>query len=120
MKSLIDLNRRSIIVLGFLFAIICISDSCKKSSDTQLTPGTNEVFIQGTAFNPSTITVAVGTTITWTNKDGVDHTVTSNTGLFESGHISNNGTFSHLFSTAGTFAYHCSIHTTMTASVIVN
>lgn len=82
-------------------------------------PGTNEVWIQGMAFTPSTITVTAGTTITWTNNDGVAHTVTSNTGLFESGSISNNGTYSHLFTTVGTFPYHCAIHTSMKASVVV-
>ena len=64
-------------------------------------PGLNEVFIQGMAFNPSTITVAAGTTITWTNKDGFAHTVTSDTNLFNSGNIGSNGTFSFTFATAG-------------------
>ena len=84
------------------------------------TPGPNEVFIQDMAFNPSTITVSAGTTITWTNKDAIAHTVTSNTGLFDSGSINSNGTYSHLFSSTGTFPYHCSIHPNMTASVIIN
>jgi len=77
--------------------------------------------MQGMAFTPSTITVSAGTTITWTNNDGVVHNVTSNTsGLFSSGSISPNGTYSHLFSTAGTFSYKCTIHPSMTGSVVVN
>ena len=40
-------------------------------------PGANEVWMQGVAFNPSSKTIAVGTTITWTNKDNTTHTVTS-------------------------------------------
>ena len=83
-------------------------------------PGANEVWIQNMAFNPSTITVAAGTTITWTNKDAVIHNVTSNTGLFSSGSISTGGTFSYTFSTSGTFSYYCTIHPSMTASVTVN
>jgi plastocyanin len=70
------------------------------------------------AFSPSTLTVTAGTTVTWTNKDGVPHTVTSDNGLFDSGSISNNGTYSHKFETAGTYPYHCSIHTSMTAKVV--
>jgi len=117
MKKLISPEIRLPIGIVFLFAIITISDSCSKASDL---PGTNEVFIQGMAFDPGTITVAANTTITWTNKDGVAHTITSDTGLFDSGTISANGVYSHLFNTAGTFPYHCTIHPAMTANVIVN
>ncbi len=108
---------RIVVITLFALSIFIITSSCKKTSDT---PGTNEVYIQGMAFGPSTITVTVGTTITWTNKDGVAHSVTSNTALFDSGPINSNGTYSHLFSTAGTFPYHCMVHPDMTASVIVN
>jgi plastocyanin len=83
-------------------------------------PGANEVFIQGMAFNPQTITVTAGTTITWTNKDQVAHTVTSTTGLFDSGSINTNGTFTHTFTATGTFSYYCKIHTYMTGSVSAN
>jgi len=100
-----------------LLSFLSLTNSCKKTSDV---PGANEVFIQGMAFTPSTITVTAGTTITWTNNDGVAHTVTSNTGLFDSGTINPGGTYSHLFSTAGTFPYKCTIHPSMTASVVVN
>jgi plastocyanin len=105
-----------LISISVLLTILSLTISCKKVSDV---PGTNEVFIQGMSFTPGTITVTTNTTVTWTNKDGVTHTVTSNTGLFDSGSISNNGTYSHLFSTAGTFPYHCTVHPSMTASVVV-
>jgi plastocyanin len=83
-------------------------------------PGTNEVWIQGMAFNPSTITVTIGTTITWTNKDTMGHTATStNTAEFDTGLIGSNETASHTFNTAGTFSYDCSIHPSMTATVVV-
>jgi len=101
-----------------LLAIFTTSNSCSKSSDG--TPGLNEVFIQNMAFNPVTITVPANTTITWTNKDGVAHTVTSNTGLFDSGSMGANETYSHLFTTAGSYPYHCIFHSGMTGTVIVN
>jgi plastocyanin len=116
MSKLVGSKIRLLSVFPILLAILSLTNSCKKASDL---PGINEVFIQGSAFDPSTITVSAGTTITWTNKDGMTHTVTSNTGLFDSGSISNNGTYSHTFNAAGTFPYKCTIHTTMTASVIV-
>ena len=82
-------------------------------------PGANEVWIQGMAFTPITLTVVSGTTILWTNKDVVSHTVTSDAGLFDSGPLKSGDTFSYTFSAAGTFTYHCSIHSTMVGSVIV-
>ena len=134
MGKLISSKSRLLTVMGFLFAIMSISNSCSKSAMDNLygtgggtgnpgggsTPGTNEVWIQGMAFTPATITVAAGTTITWTNKMTISHTVTSDAGLFNSGTLDPNGTFSFTFATAGTYPYHCSIHPTMTAKVIVN
>jgi len=73
----------------------------------------------GYSFDPSTITIITGTTITWTNKDAIGHSVTSDTGVFDSGIINASGTFSYTFDTAGTFPYHCKVHTIMTASVVV-
>ena len=89
-------------------------------------PGANEVRIQGMAFIPSSVTVKEGTVITWTNDDSVPHTVTSDTGLFDSGTMNppdlytGGGTFSYTFTTAGTYKYHCSLHAAMTGTVIVN
>ncbi len=77
------------------------------------------VQISGFAFSPATLTVAKGTTVTWTNADSVPHTVTSATGAFDSGSLSNGKTFSFTFNQAGTYAYRCNIHTSMTGQVIV-
>jgi len=128
MKKSVSSKSRLIIGLAILFAILSISNSCKKTmSDPYGTgggtggsggPGTNEVWIQGMAFNPATITVAAGTTIKWTNKDAVAHTVTSST--FDSGSIAGNGTWSNTFATAGTFQYKCTFHPSMIANVVVN
>ena len=71
------------------------------------------------AFNPATLTVAAGTTVTWTNTGSVSHTVTADDGSFDSGTLPSGGTFQHRFATPGTYAYHCNIHHSMTAKVIV-
>lgn len=76
------------------------------------------------AFSPATITIKVGTTVTWTNTTSAPHTVTSDDGTtFDSGIntpiAANGGTFSFTFTKAGTFAYHCQIHPFMKAVVIV-
>jgi plastocyanin len=83
------------------------------------TPAQANVNISGFAFVPSTLTVSVGTTVTWTNKDSVTHTVTSNDNLFNSGDLAPNATFEFTFNQKGTFGYHCIIHTFMTGEIIV-
>lgn len=117
MKNIIKSQSKLVVAAILLFALLSTTNSCKKSSDS---PGANEVYIENMAFNPSTITVAANTTISWTNKDGVSHTVTSATGLFNSGTIANNGVYSHTFTTAGTYSYSCTIHPDMVGSVVVN
>ncbi|MGE5458232.1 MAG: plastocyanin/azurin family copper-binding protein [Methanococcaceae archaeon] len=119
---------RVLISTAFLLAVLSILNSCSKSTDyntpspgpgTKGGPGTNEVWIQGMAFSPATITITAGTTIKWTNKDGVEHTVTSDTGLFDSGSMATGGTYSQQFNTPGTFPYHCAVHPGMKATVVV-
>jgi YVTN family beta-propeller protein len=62
------------------------------------------------AFSPATITISAGQSITWTNADPVDHTTTSDTQVWDSGSLAQNGTFTTTFSQPGTYAYHCTIH----------
>jgi plastocyanin len=81
--------------------------------------GGSAVSIKNFAFNPGSITVAAGTTVTWTNDDTTGHTVTADDGSFDSKTVAAGATFSQAFATAGTFTYHCTIHTNMTATVVV-
>jgi plastocyanin len=82
--------------------------------------GAVAVSIANFAFSPATITITVGTRVTWTNHQaGVEHTVTADDGSFDSGTLASGGSFSHVFSKAGTYPYHCAIHPFMTGKVIV-
>jgi plastocyanin len=118
MKKLLK-NSGLIVRLALLVLLVSgVSSGCSKSNNNP-TMGSNEVLIQSFAFSPSTITVAANTTITWTNKDAAAHTVTSDNGLFDSGSMSTNQVYTHQFTTAGTFLYHCTFHANMTAKVIV-
>jgi len=90
------------------------------TNTTTGTQGANDIFIQNMAFSPSSLTVTSGTTVTWTNKDSMIHTVTSDSILFDSKNIQVNGVFSYTFNKIGTFTYHCSIHPAMKATVRVN
>jgi len=79
------------------------------------------VDISGLAFNPPDLTVSEGDIVTWTNNDGIiPHTSTSDTGVWDSGILSNGQSFSYTFTTAGTYPYHCEVHLAMTGTITVN
>jgi len=79
-----------------------------------------EVKIDNFSFSPATLTVAPGTTVKWTNRDDIPHTVVSNDKTtFKSKVLDTDDSFSFTFTTAGTYDYFCSIHPKMTAKVIV-
>jgi plastocyanin len=102
------------IICGVLLGICVIFSGCSKNEPTG-----NSVWMQNIAFNPTSLTVAVNATVTWTNKDAMTHNVTSDSGLFVSGNINPGGTYSHQFTSAGTYTYRCTIHTGMTGRIIV-
>ena len=80
---------------------------------------TSSVNIQNTAFAPATITIRVGDTVTWTNRDPFSHTSTSDTGAWDSHVVTAGSSFSFAFASAGTFAYHCAIHAFMHGTIVV-
>src|SRR5437879_2401066 len=78
------------------------------------------VAIQNFAFSPATLTVAMGSNVTWTNDDSTGHTVTSDTGAWpDSGVLAQGKAFSFTFNKTATFAYHCSIHPFMKGTITV-
>ena len=79
----------------------------------------NAVIIKNFDFAPMSITVKTGSSVTWKNLDGEPHTVTSVDGLFRSGAIDQNESFTFKFVKPGTYKYLCSIHPKMMAAVIV-
>ena len=77
------------------------------------------VDIVGISFSPASVTVVVGDTVTWTNADAQSHTATADGGAFDTGTIGGNSSKAVTLTTAGTFAYHCTIHPAMTATLVV-
>jgi plastocyanin len=70
-------------------------------------------------FAPTAITVAAGSTVTWTNKDQEPHTVVSENGQFRSGALDTGDSFSFRFDKPGTYRYACSIHPRMVGTIVV-
>jgi plastocyanin len=87
----------------------------------QALAATSEVKIDNFSFGPGTITVPVGTTVTWTNRDDIPHTVVSadDPKAFKSKVLDTDERFSYTFTKAGTFNYFCSVHPKMTGKVVV-
>ena len=97
------------------------TQSAQTSQKTEQTsPQTYNIEIKGFAFSPQTLTIKQGDSITWTNKDYAEHTVTSNSGKeLDSKLLSKGQSYSHTFNTKGEFAYHCTPHPSMKGKIIV-
>jgi amicyanin len=80
---------------------------------------TTDVKIDNFSFGPTELAVTAGTTITWTNRDDIPHTVVSTDKVFRSKVLDTNEQYSFTFATPGTFQYFCSIHPKMTGKVVV-
>ncbi len=110
-------HRLVLIALCAAAALALLAAGCEDESSNGGAggPGANEVWMENSRFNPDDLTIMVGTTITWFNRDGYEHDVTSgvpgnNTGYFASGVIEADSTYSFTFDSAGTFDYYCSLH----------
>jgi plastocyanin len=77
------------------------------------------VSIEFAAYGPSQLDVLPGDTVLWTNESQRTHTVTSDTGLYDSGHIGPSQRFDFTFNTPGIYLYHCTIHTSITGEIDV-
>jgi len=130
-------------LLGIVTLVGCAGTSSAPSASPTVAPSPVAISIKGFAFNPKTIEVVKGTTVTWTNGDTVPHTVTtgvapatfpplpsgasptpfpslsSGDGKVFSGRIEPTKTFNFTFNEAGTFVYFCSVHPAMGATITV-
>ena len=116
--------RRSVSIAVLTAALVLgmgtVAVSQKKfPAGAQQKPETTEVKIDNFSFGPGTLTVPVGTNVTWTNRDDIPHTVVSTEGVFKSKVLDTDEKFSFTFSKPGTYPYFCSIHPKMTGKVIV-
>jgi plastocyanin len=78
-----------------------------------------KIVVKEFMFTPTPLTIKAGSTVTWTNKDDEPHTAVSDTGLFKSGGMDTNESFSFKFDEPGTYHYTCTIHPRMVGIIIV-
>jgi plastocyanin len=77
------------------------------------------VGIDNFTFNPERITVKAGTTVTWTNKDDIPHTVTASGHAFRSKALDTDDSYAFTFTTPGIYEYFCSLHPHMVGTIVV-
>jgi plastocyanin len=99
--------------------MLLLAGSPSVAANDQPSSANPEVKIDNFSFGPQTVTVAVGATVTWTNRDDIPHTVVSTDGLFKSKVRDTDEKFSYTFAKAGTYPYYCSVHPKMTGKVVV-
>ncbi|MDP9089507.1 MAG: cupredoxin domain-containing protein [Pseudomonadota bacterium] len=78
-----------------------------------------QIQVKDFAFMPTTLTVSTGAQVTWVNKDDEPHTVVSDTGMFRSGAMDTNDSFTFKFGKPGTYRFTCSIHPRMVGTIVV-
>jgi len=104
---------------GVVVMFLLLAGSPRVRATDQASEAKAEVKIDNFTFGPQTLTVAVGTTVTWTNRDDIPHTVVSTEGVFKSKVRDTDENFSYTFSKAGTYPYYCSVHPKMTGKIVV-
>jgi plastocyanin len=121
------------IVLTFLAYPVFSANSSPAGNQTA-TSGNEVVISPGSSsptnakfFQPQSLNIPVGTTVTWKNLDSTLHTVTSGSAesgksgtIFDSSYLTGGKTFQHTFSSAGTFDYYCTLHPFMKAQIVAN
>ena len=109
--------RRWLPVLAAFAAVLLLA--CKADEIGKVRPGTVFVAAQDSFFTPDTITVSLGVPVRWTNEGTVYHSVASDSLLWQSNLLAPTWWFEVRFDSAGTFPYHCTQHSGMVGTVVV-
>jgi len=111
---------RSKIKLGLIVILtVCAVAVPGRAKANNTNANANEIVIENFSFEPATLTVKAGTTVTWVNHDDEPHTATATDKRFNSKTLDNGDRFSQEFDTPGTYNYYCALHPKMTGKIIV-
>ena len=107
------------ILITILFLTGCGKKDSKPGAPASTKTDSHNVSIKDFSYKPKTISIEAKGTVTWTNDDSVDHTVSADDKSFNSGQIPAGIKFKHKFNSAGSFTYHCTDHPNEKGKVIV-
>jgi plastocyanin len=114
------MRRARVLVVAVLLLVLAVPAAASESGADRRGGGPGRVrMVASLRFRPRTLTIQTGTRVRWTNASGVHHTTTSDTGVWDSGHMPPGDTFSRRFRSEGTFRYHCTIHASMRGTIVV-
>jgi plastocyanin len=102
-----------------MIAMLLLAGTPSVAANDQPAGASADVKIDNFSFGPQTLTVSVGTTVVWTNREDIPHTLDSTDGVFKSKVRDTDEKFSYTFTKAGTYPYFCSVHPKMTGKVVV-
>jgi|HubBroStandDraft_5_1064220.scaffolds.fasta_scaffold840682_1 plastocyanin len=109
----------------FFVALAAAPAACSSRASAQSAPPSAAaaapviIHMHDFMFDPDSVTVTAGTTVEWDNDDGARHTITAADKSFDSGDLKPGQKWSHVFATPGTYAYSCTQHPEMTATIVV-
>jgi plastocyanin len=108
------------LAIPVMIAVLALlTGSQRVKANDQPSAASAAVKIDNFVFGPQSITVPVGTTVTWTNSDDIPHTAVSTDGVFKSKVMDTDEKFSYTFTKPGTYTYYCTIHPKMTGKIVV-
>jgi len=121
------LTNKARIISFFILTILMVSGCVTTDHNVQLVNITHfndttthiKVEIRSLFYTPPIVSIANGTTVAWTNRDSIQHTVTSMVGTFDSGAINQDSTYSYTFNQTGAFEYSCTIHKDMPHGIVI-
>ena len=106
-----SISRRSLLQLSLAAPAVLLATSARAA--------THQVAIVGMAFQPASLTIAVGDTVVFTNQDNAPHTATDDAGAFDTGRLNKGESGELTFANPGQFAYHCAFHGRMVGAITV-
>lgn len=110
----------AVAALMLLIATACGTDKPATTTGAPAGAGVTEIAMKDITFSPAETTIKVNETVRWVNDDPVAHTVSDDSGLFDSGPLEEGASFEQGYDRPGTYSYHCKIHpATMKGTVIV-
>ncbi|HEU4417236.1 MAG TPA: cupredoxin family copper-binding protein [Candidatus Angelobacter sp.] len=116
--------RKTVWTLGMAALAVVMAMAVGRSATNNAVPAQNPaaesaVKIDNFVFSPNTLTISAGSTVRWTNRDDIPHTVVSDDKSFKSKALDTDDTFTFTFSKPGTYTYFCSLHPKMTGKIVV-
>ena len=113
-------NKTLLVAVASVLALFVLQFASVRANGEEHKPQAKAITIENFSFVPETLTVPLGATVSWTNKDDSPHVVAATDGQFQSKAIDTDESYSYTFTKAGTYSYYCSMHPRMTGKVVVH